>query len=74
MAAMPPDDSFVEVTFRLPENELRALEQLATGLGVPPDEALRKALATEVFIQGLLAEGTAISYRTADGIAGEITF
>jgi hypothetical protein len=74
MAAMPPDDPFVEVKFRLRDNELRALQEHADSLGIPAEEAVRRALATELFFQALLAEGAVISYRKPDGSTGEVTF
>jgi hypothetical protein len=74
MAAMPPDEPFVEVTLSLREDEREALERLASQLGLSPAATLRKALSTELFLQGLLSEGAVILYRQRDGTSGEIAF
>ena len=74
MAAMPPSEPFVEVTFEITPEEHEALVALAGDLGVPVAEALRQALTDELFIRGLIAEGASITYLMPDGSGGEITF
>ena len=71
---MPPSEPYVEVTFEVTQEEYDALEELAADLGIPVGDALRQALADELGVRGLLAEGATISYRMPDGSGGEITF
>jgi hypothetical protein len=74
MAAMPPSEPFVDFTFELTLEEHEALKRLAAELGIPLDAAMRQALADELFVRGLLADGATISYRLPNGSGGEITF
>jgi Ribbon-helix-helix protein, copG family len=74
MAAMPPGEPYVDVTFEVTREEYDALERLAADLGIPVADALRQALADELAIRGLLAEGAVIRYRMPDGSGGEIAF
>jgi hypothetical protein len=73
-AAPPPDRPDIEVTLFVTEDEHDALIRLAREEAVPPDVALREALARAVFLRGLISDGCTIQYRRADGATGEISF
>lgn len=71
---MPPNEPLVEVTFTLPSDEHESLLHLAAERSLSPAVTLRKALTTELFLQGLMNEGAKILYRRPDGTGGEIAF
>lgn len=73
-AAAPPDGPRIEVTMKLPEAEFKALERLARSRGVSINHAIREALSSAQFIQGLLDEGNVILFRRPDGSESEIEF
>jgi hypothetical protein len=73
-AAAPPDEPEIELTMELPRSEFNALERLARSRGISVSHAIREAISSAQFIQGLLDEGCSILLRRPDGSLSEIEF
>lgn len=62
------------VTANLRERDEQNLAKIAEMSGVSRNDAIRKALASEVFIQKALSEGGSILIRDAKGEIREVHF
>lgn len=69
-----PASTVRRVTASLRERDERNLEQVAEIAGLTPSDAIRKALATEAFIQETLKSGGAILVRESSGEVQEVKF
>lgn len=62
------------VTASLRERDESNLEQVSEDAGLSQNDAIRKALATEAFVQETLKSGGAILVRDKDGVVKEVQF
>lgn len=62
------------VTASLRERDEDNLEQVAEDSGLSKNDAIRKALATEAFIQKTLKAGGSVLVRDSDGTLKEVQF
>jgi hypothetical protein len=69
-----PASTVRRVTASLRERDESNLEQVAESAGLTQNDAIRKALATEAFIQETLKAGGAILVREASGDVKEVKF
>ena len=62
------------VTASLRPRDENNLESVAEDAGLSENDAIRKALATEAFVQETLKEGGSILVRSKDGTVREVQF
>lgn len=62
------------VSVSLREPDLERLEEVAEASHLNPNDAIRKALATEAFVQRTLAKGGKILVQDEDGNVREVEF
>lgn len=62
------------VTVTLGETDVERLEEIADSERVSQNDAIRRALATEAFVQRTLAEGRKILVQDKDGKIREVEF
>lgn len=72
---MPRTQSTVRrVTASLRPRDESNLESVAEDAGLSENDAIRKALATEAFVQETLKDGGSILVRSKDGTVREVQF
>jgi hypothetical protein len=69
-----PGSTVKRVTTNMRESDLSNLEKVTDSTGLQPNEAVRKALATEAFVQEKLAAGRVMYFRNPDGTFQEGAF
>lgn len=62
------------VTASLREPDAKNLEAVAESAQLSPNDAIRKALATEAFVQRVLADGGKIMVKDENGQLREVAF
>ncbi len=70
----PENLSPKRMSVTLPSDTAKWLELLAESQGITQTEALRKAIATEAYIQREIAEGSKILVQKADKEIREVVF
>src|SRR5690348_7366451 len=63
-----------KTTINLPTEEIDAVKELAERRHISFTHALRQAIQTELFIQGLIDEGAKLLAQTADGDLERLVF
>lgn len=69
-----PATTAKRATVSLRQPDLENLDDVTERTHLSENDAIRKALATEAFVQAVLAEGGAILVRNADGTIREVAF
>src|SRR3712207_6238532 len=69
-----PGGEVVKATFNLPGSELESLKALSRRRHIPVVQALRQAIASELFIQRLVDDGAKLLVQLADGTLQQIVF
>ena len=69
-----PPTTARRVTASLREPDVVNLEEVAQATKLTPNDAIRKALATEAWVQRELKKGAVIMIRTPDGAVREVAF
>jgi len=69
-----PNTTVKRLTTSMREPDLENLEKVSEATGLQPNDAIRKALATEAFVQEKLADGRVMYFRNPDGTFQEVAF
>lgn len=69
-----PNSTVKRLTTSMREPDLENLEKVSEATGLQPNDAIRKALATEAFVQEKLATGRVMYFRNPDGSFQEVAF
>jgi hypothetical protein len=64
----------VKASFNIPKDELQALKELATRRGIPVTQALRQAIASELFLQQQVDDGSKLIVESDDGSQMQLVF
>ena len=72
--ANPSAATVRRVTASLRRRDEENLEEVAEAAGLSQNDAIRKALATEAFIQEAIKSGGSILVRDKDGVIKEVQF
>ena len=74
MTSAKPGAPVRRVTASLRERDDENLREVSELSGLAPNDAIRKALATEVWVQETLNEGGKILVEGKDGVVREVQF
>ena len=69
-----PVSTAKRVTASMREPDLENLDKVTDATGLSDNDAIRKALATEAFVQEKLATGRVMYFRNPDGTFQEVAF
>jgi hypothetical protein len=64
----------VKASFNIPKDELKALKDLAGRRGIPVTQALRQAIASELFLQEQVDHGKKLIVESDDGDQMQLVF
>ena len=69
-----PTTTAKRLTTSMREPDVENLEKVTDATGLGANDAVRKALATEAFVQEKLASGKVMYFRAPDGTFQEVAF
>lgn len=69
-----PATTVKRISASMREPDLENLEKVTEATGLGDNDAIRKALATEAFVQEKLANGRVMYFRNPDGSFQEVAF
>jgi len=69
-----PTTTAKRVTASLRDPDVQNLEEVAESTRLSSNDAIRKALATEAFVQRVIASGGKILVQSEDGVVREVAF